>query len=336
MAAAPPKHTAVFAKLLARNLLERGYAEETIFRGTAFDASLLKEKAPIADAADVLNFMEQAEVLTKNNLFGFQLAQGQDIRGLGLVCFVGLAAPNLTGFLVNYARYARVVSDVLKVDASKLAETGTISWNYSVPSNVRRRQHVEYSSTLFLNTLRHYSATHLTPRKVCFVHLRKDNIAPLEAFYGCEINFGEIHNSFEFTASELELPLISADEQLLKVLQGYGDQVLAEKSREVPGLVFEVERIIADLLSSGTATLDTVASELGMSPRSLSRKLAAEGTSFFRVLEDLRKSLSKTYLRDSDLVLAEIAFLLGYSGLSSFNDAFKRWTGHSPGQYRTA
>jgi len=66
----------------------------------------------------------------------------------------------------------------------------------------------------------------------------------------------------------------------------------------------------------------------------LSRRLASEGTTFFKTLEELRQALARNYLRDSGLTLAEIAFLLGYSGLSSFNDAFKRWTGHTPGQYR--
>ena len=117
-------------------------------------------------------------------------------------------------------------------------------------------------------------------------------------------------------------------------MQGYGDQILADMARQNPGLVVEVERAIAEQLGAGSVTLETVASGLGISPRTLSRRLAAEGTSFFQLLEGLRISLSKSYLRDSNLVLAEIAFLLGYSGLGSFNDAFKRWTGHSPGQFR--
>ena len=149
-------------------------------------------------------------------------------------------------------------------------------------------------------------------------------------------NLRAASNGFTFDLDDLNLSLTSADEQLLSVLQGYGDQVLAEIARQSPGLVVSVERAIAEQLGAGSVTLETVASGMGMSPRTLSRKLAAEGTSFFRLLEDLRKSLSKSYLRDSNLVLAEIAFLLGYSGLGSFNDAFKRWTGHSPGQFRTA
>lgn len=334
MASPDQQHTAVFAKMVARALIEQGYDQEAVFRGTAFDVSLLQQETLVAKASDIMSFFEQGALLTEDDLFGFHLAQGQDSRRVGLVCYVGLAAPNVAAFLTNYARYARIYSEVLDLDFSHLKDKGLVGWQYRISPSTPRRQYIEYTSAVFLNTLRHFSASGIIPLQVSFEHLRRKHIGELEAGYGCKISFGVERNSFEFKARDLELPLISADHQLLKVLQSYADQVLEEKSRKLPGLIFEVERVIADLLARGEATLDNVATEMGMSPRTLSRKLAAEGTSFFRVLEDLRKSLSKSYLRDSDLVLAEIAFLLVYSGLSSFNDAFKRWTGSSPGQYR--
>ena len=90
-----------------------------------------------------------------------------------------------------------------------------------------------------------------------------------------------------------------------------------------------------DGMSDGDASLAKVAELLEMSQRTLSRKLAAEGTSFFAILEGVRKSLSLRYLRQNEKSLSEISFLLGYSSLSSFNDAFRRWHDQSPGSYRT-
>ncbi|NRB18966.1 MAG: AraC family transcriptional regulator ligand-binding domain-containing protein [Rhodobacteraceae bacterium] len=334
MADVGQQHTAVFAKMVARSLIEQGYGPEAVFRGSAFDGSLLQQEAPVAAASDVMSFFEQGALLTQDDLFGFHLAQGQDSRRIGLVCYVGLAAANVAAFLANYTRYSRIYSDVLELDYSHQQGNGLVGWQFRISPSVPRRQYVEYTSTVFLNTLRHFSGSEIRPLKVSFEHHRRSNSDKLEAFFGCDISFGAARNSFEFDASDLERPLISADHQLLKVLQSYADRVLAEKSRALPGLVCEVERVTADMLPRGTATLDHIATAMGISPRTLSRRLAAEGTSFFRVLEDLRKSLSKSYLRDSDLTLAETAFLLGYSGLGSFNDAFKRWTGCSPGQYR--
>jgi len=336
MASQPKKHSAVFTKMLATLLLERGYDAEMIFRGTAFDAGLLQEEVPIAFLTDSMNFFEQSAELTKNENLGFQLGKVQDIRRAGLICYVGLAAPTVGGFLENFTRYSRVISTALEVDISQLQSDGMMSWRYVISPNQKRRQYIEFSSASLLHTLRHFSDRKIIPRHVRFEHNRRDQRDELEAYFGCNVEFGAAQNGYDFEPEDLDLPLTSADPQLLSVLQSHGDQVLAEMGRHLPGLIVEVERAIADQLGTGSVTLDSVATGMGMSPRTLSRKLAAEGTSFFQLLDDLRKSLSKSYLRDSDLMLAEIAFLLGYAGLSSFNDAFKRWTGHSPGQFRTA
>lgn len=329
------QHSAVFANMLAHRLLERGFKADEIFQNTAFDIRLLDEDAPSYPLTDSVSFFEQAAVLTNNGNLGFQLGRDQDMRRAGLICYVGLAAPTVGGFLANFARYSRVASPALAVDKSRLQDDGAIRWEYMISPSQERRQYVEFSTASLLHTLRRFTVAPISPRQVWFQHNRRTQIEEIEAYFGCKVEFGAATNGFEFSAKDLDLSLSSADEQLLSVLQSYGDQVLADMARQLPGLVVEVERIIAEQLGAGPVTLDTVAARMGMSPRTLSRKLAAEGTSFFRLLEDLRKSLSKSYLRDSNLVLAEIAFLLGYSGLGSFNDAFKRWTGLSPGQFRT-
>jgi AraC-like DNA-binding protein len=99
--------------------------------------------------------------------------------------------------------------------------------------------------------------------------------------------------------------------------------------------VERVERLIADRLAHREAKLDTVATELGVSPRSLSRKLADLDTSFNGIVESLRKELARRYLQESNLSVTEIAFLLGYSEVSTFNHAFKRWTGSTPAVSRS-
>ncbi|NIZ61774.1 hypothetical protein DL239_12410 [Sedimentitalea sp. CY04] len=335
MAGPAGHHSAVLASLLANQLVESGYTVEDIFRGTVFDAAILTEKAPWYPLAETVSLFERAAQLTNNENIGLQIGREQDIRRVGLICYVGLAAPTVGGFLANFARYSRVASPVLEIDTSRLLDHGVINWEYAISPSLKRRQYVEFSAASFLNTVRQFTDGPVSPCLVQFQHHRRNQVEEIEEFFGCKVEFGAATNGFKFAANDLDLPLTSADEQLLTVLQGYGDQALAELAREDQGLVIEVERAIAEQLGAGPVTMETVASKLGMSPRTLSRKLSAEGTSFFQLLENLRKSLSKSYLRDSNLVLAEIAFLLGYSGLGSFNDAFKRWTGHSPGRFRT-
>jgi AraC-like DNA-binding protein len=134
--------------------------------------------------------------------------------------------------------------------------------------------------------------------------------------------------------SDLHLKLVAADHRLLAVLRHYCEDVLSRHAAQVPPLVEMVERLIVERLTKGEASLDAAATELGMSSRSLSRKLAELDTSFNGIVGSLRKDLALRSLQESNLSLTEIAFLLGYSEVSTFTHAFKRWAGKSPAAYR--
>jgi AraC-like DNA-binding protein len=92
----------------------------------------------------------------------------------------------------------------------------------------------------------------------------------------------------------------------------------------------KVENAIAPLLPHGQAEIGKTAEELGVSRRTLARRLASEGLTFRKVLDSLRIDLARRYLREKDLPISEIAWLLGYREVSAFNHAFKRWTGDAP------
>jgi AraC-like DNA-binding protein len=120
----------------------------------------------------------------------------------------------------------------------------------------------------------------------------------------------------------------------LLLLRRYCEEVLSRHAAQAPPLVETVERLIAERLTKGEAGLDAAATELGMSSRSLSRKLAELGTSFNAIVASLRKDLAHRYLQENNLSLTEIAFLLGYTEISTFSHAFRRWTGKSPVAFR--
>ncbi|NVK74482.1 MAG: AraC family transcriptional regulator ligand-binding domain-containing protein [Oceanospirillaceae bacterium] len=98
--------------------------------------------------------------------------------------------------------------------------------------------------------------------------------------------------------------------------------------------VIRVADEIAETLKTGNCTLDQVSSNLGMSSRSVQRLLEEEGTSFRKVTEDIRKAAATRYLRDTSLPMKEIAYLLGFSEISTFSRAVKGWFGHSPKDFR--
>jgi AraC-like DNA-binding protein len=96
-----------------------------------------------------------------------------------------------------------------------------------------------------------------------------------------------------------------------------------------------VENTLPQLLPHGKASASKVAQRLGMSARTLARKLNAEGMAFVGILDQLRSALARRYLSERALPISEISWLLGYSEVSSFTHAFKRWTGKTPRQFRS-
>jgi AraC-like DNA-binding protein len=132
----------------------------------------------------------------------------------------------------------------------------------------------------------------------------------------------------------LAVPLISGDPYLLETLQPFCEEAARERNTPVETLRSSVENEAQKLLPHGKANRQTVARALGMSERTLSRRLADEGTTYEELVDQLRRSLAFQYIKARSISLSQIAWLLGYEGSTSFNHAFVRWTGRSPSVVR--
>ena len=113
--------------------------------------------------------------------------------------------------------------------------------------------------------------------------------------------------------------------------------MLLERLPSAPDIVGRVREAIDAELRGGDPRLETVARRLAMSPRSLQRRLREQGgVAFNDVLDEMRYSAARSYLGQGDVAGAEVAYLLGFADQSSFNRAFKRWSGQTPTDYRRA
>lgn len=149
------------------------------------------------------------------------------------------------------------------------------------------------------------------------------------------MSFGQQSNTITFSVSDLNKTIVDADSKLLVLLKAIASETLNRGQANRPDIQEQVERAIMTKLVSGDVAIATVASELGLSARSLSRRLAETELTFSKLLSNLREALATRYLRDSDLSVIQVAFLLGYSGASTFSAAYKHWTGQSPSDFRT-
>jgi len=153
--------------------------------------------------------------------------------------------------------------------------------------------------------------------------------------FGNDILFDADRDEVVFPGGIRDARLASADLYLNQILVSYCEEALAHRATKPGTIRTQVENEIVPLLPHGKATAIDVSRKLGMSQRTLARRLGSEQLTFAKVLDNLRHDLGLRYLRDAELPISTIAWLLGYQEVSGFTHAFKRWTGRTPRQART-
>ena len=146
--------------------------------------------------------------------------------------------------------------------------------------------------------------------------------------------FDAPHHRATVDAALLAMPLSNADTSVYPILLQHAERLLAERAAREQPIVARVRAALLARLAGGKARLAPVAAELGLSPRTLQRKLAEAGSSYQQVLDGLRFRLAQDYLRRRELGLVDIAFLLGFQEQSAFTHAFREWSGMNPGAWR--
>ena len=172
-----------------------------------------------------------------------------------------------------------------------------------------------------------------SPSRVEFVHGGDGCRQRRREFFKAPVVYRGRENALDIAADVATKPLATANAELAHA----NEKVIADYLAQLgPGTaVARVQAKLIDGLSSGNITAQRVADSLFLSQRTLQRQLAREGTSFTAVLEETRRDLAERFIRDQSLTLIEITFLLGFSEISSFSRAFKRWTGLAPTDFRS-
>jgi AraC-like DNA-binding protein len=168
-----------------------------------------------------------------------------------------------------------------------------------------------------------------------FTYSQPPSIALHRTHFRCPLVFEAPAGRIVFDPSDLDRPVIGADETLARYLSKYAEHVLDGLIHGAT-ITHTVHAVVWSLLGDGPPSLARVAAVLRMSPRTLQRRLAREGTSLHREIDEIRKQMAIAVLRDRSIATEDVAFLLGYSETSTFFRSFKRWTGTTPRQFRDA
>jgi AraC-like DNA-binding protein len=279
--------------------------------------------------------LDEAAVALKDDGLGFTLAREFDPRELGLLYYVMASSQTLGDALKRVARYSKITNDAVVVgyrEGNRLI----ISLSYSgVPRHSDRHQ-IEFCMFAVLRLCRVLTGQNLVPQHFWFSHHRSGTNSEIARFVGTAVEFGATMDEFALNANARELPLIHADPYLNNLLLKHCEAALVNRRDNVSQLRTGVENAISSLLPHGRVLVEDVARSLGMSKRTLARRLSDEGLNFTDILQQLRRDLAVRYLDDRKLHVSKIAWLLGFHEVSAFTHACKRWTGKTPREMRTA
>jgi AraC-like DNA-binding protein len=278
-------------------------------------------------------FLEYAAEAMDDSAFGLRLAGKIDPRDVGIYFYAGSASRDLGEALALFSRYCRIVNEAFRLTHGP--DDAAIEFEFIGLPRHASRHNMEYVVAAICAALRTMSGRKIAPAKVTFAHNRNSDVREFERFFCCPVEFGAPTTALQLSTDVLRLPLIAADPKLLRVLRPFCDAAAKERNVKPGTLRAGVEAEVEKLLPDGKAKAENVAKALALSTRTMARKLAEEGTNYGEVVDELRKSLAIQYLKDPGISLAQIAWLLGYEGATSFNHAFKRWTGQSPSADRS-
>ncbi|MGY2414440.1 AraC family transcriptional regulator [Pseudomonas pergaminensis] len=243
-----------------------------------------------------------------------------------------VASGSLREVFERIVRYHQVVSDALSLELSGDGERYRFRL-LQLPGNPAPAfEAIDAFAAIYVRTCRNRLGREYAPLAVYLRRPEPADPKPWHTAFRAPVFFGAEDDRLEFAAQDFDSHLDDANPELAE----HNETVLKRTLAQLQPLTWErkVRRVIEAQLPDGEPSAERVAQALHLSLRSLQRHLADEGCRFDALLNECRENLALLHLRDPQCSLAEISHLLGFADTSSFNRAFKRWTGMTPGQFR--
>jgi len=331
-----PTALAFAVRLTVAALRERGVAAEPILARAGLTEPVLDDRQTRISAAAQCKCLEFAAEALGDEAFGLRLAEASNPREAGALFYVANAASTLLEASRLYTRYFRLSNEAIRPRLSRAEGAPVLEFSCHGPPRLQASQYVEFHVALLLKAMRDATGTRVRPVEVAFAHRRTADLEEFNRFFGCPVEFGAPSDSVTLSDEVMALRLTTGDPYLFETLRPFCEAAALGRNTGRGAVRARVENEVERLLPHGRAQKPAVARSLAMSPRTLARRLATEGTSYEAVVDRMRHSLAMEYLREPDLSLSQIAWLLGYEDSTSLSHAFRRWAGQSPSAARRA
>ncbi len=317
-----------------QRLIAVGVPVDPVLRQVGLEAAVLKDRDARIPHSVVIHLWQAAAAASGDYAFGLHTAETLNFSLFEVQAYAVLSSATLQEGIERACRYQRLQHDATRIALDLDAGGGEVT--HSVPGGRMLPRHpAEFFAAVFVRMARHASGRAVVPLAVRFAHAPPVSLVEHLRIFGVAPEFGHLGFSFSvrFSHEDLSAPLLNADPTLQALLDRHAADLLAALPK-VSSFSEQVRSVIAKELVSGNPSLESIADKLGMSSRSISRRLFDEGTSHRALLDDVRQELAGRYLSEQNLAVGEVAFLLGFSEPSAFHRAFKRWYGVTPAAYR--
>jgi AraC-like DNA-binding protein len=322
---------------MMRYAVARGADLDALCEAAEIEPSLLAKPDERISGAQSFKAWNAAVRATGDEDFGLHLGELSQPAGLGLVGFAMISAPDLGSALERLARYTNLLTDGVR---GSITRNGAVArFDLEPNRNVANfllespRQHIECTLSAFLALAASLTGRALPVTEVWFQHAEPASILEHRRIFRSPVGFSREVNRVAFAAEALGWPLADANPGLLADFDARAEGAIRKLGHNATWSE-RVEQAVMENLRGMVPGLDDIARGLGVSGRKLQRHLQDEGTGFRELLDRARHELSMRYLRRSEIPVAEISYILGFTEPSAFHRSFKRWTGSTPGSVR--
>lgn len=316
-------------------LREEGVSALQALSGTGLKVSDLKDVATRVSYQQVETVFRNASRLSKDPAIAFRAGQKIHIMAYGLYGYALLSSPTRAEGIDFMTKYSRVLGAIADVVFSRDEDTATY-----VLEPLLSRNH---NDDIYRFAMEFAFAALLTLCRDVFggsfgiLRLRAAYPAPAHAriykrMFQCPIMFHQPVNELEFNAGWIDHPMVRPDPTTNVMAAEMCEQFLG-KAIQLGGVAADIRRALLEHLGR-FPSIDAMASELSIHPRTLRRRLEAEQIAYRDVVAEVRMKLAVEYLRNTRMTNEEIAARLDYSDAANFRHAFARWTGRSPSDFR--
>ncbi|WP_419812919.1 AraC family transcriptional regulator [Bacterioplanoides sp.] len=313
--------------------LEQGLQHADILHNTSISTSMLDDPTTRLNYQQLLTLVSNLIQHYPSQTLGLDIGGSLNINQYGMLGYAMLSCADMRSALHLGLKYHSLVDPAFTFEIIEQEQHCAIRLTSHIPVDAIYRMLCDVFVVNFTSLGRFLTGqADMQPIEVRLNHPKPDYADQYQRYFDCPVLFDQPRTELILNPSLLDMPLIMADQATANMAESQCAEILNRLGPK-EGIAAKVRRILLQNPGQFPA-VDIVASHLATSTRTLSRSLQELGTSYQRILDEVRKEMAIEYLRNSGLPIEEVAALVGYSDPSNFRKAFRRWTGHAPSYYR--